>query len=70
MLLAFVLGTKLFNYLISSSSYFTFFNWIVNLVTYIVWLGKRDKNEIYDSPLINGRLAAIITIVIIIALMV
>jgi L-asparagine transporter-like permease len=69
-LLAFVLGTKLFNYLISSSSYFTFFNWIINLITYIVWLGKRDKNEIYDSPLINGMLAAIITIVVIIALMV
>lgn len=65
---AFVLGTKLFNYLISSSSYFSFFNWIVNLTTYIIWLKQRKENELYNSPLIKGRLEAILTIVIIIIL--
>lgn len=69
-LIAFILGTKLFNYLISSSSYFSFFNWIVNLLTYLIWLKKREKNEIYNSPLIKGRLSAIVTIIIIIILLV
>lgn len=69
-LLAFILGTKLFNYLISSSSYFSFLNWSVNLITYITWLRLREKSEIYDSPLIKGKLAAILTIVVILALFV
>lgn len=69
-LIAFALGTKLFNYLISSSSYFSFFNWTVNLLTYIIWLKHREKNEIYDSPLIKGRLSAIITIIIIAVLLI
>jgi L-asparagine transporter-like permease len=69
-LIAFILGTKLFNYLISSSSYFSFFNWTTNLITYIIWLKKREKSEIYDSPLIKGRLSAIITIIIILILLV
>lgn len=69
-LIAFILGSKLFNYLISSSSYFSFFNWITNLLTYTIWLKKRDKNEIYDSPLIKGRLSAIITIIIILILLI
>nr|WP_238885078.1 amino acid permease [Clostridium sp. YIM B02551] len=69
-LLAFILGTKLFNYLISSSSYFSFFNWVVNLITYITWLRMREKSEIYDSPLIKGKFAAILTIVIILILFV
>lgn len=69
-LIAFALGTKLFNYLISSSSYFSFFNWITNLITYTIWLKKRDKNEIYDSPLIKGRLSAIATIIVILILLV
>ncbi|EKQ53097.1 MULTISPECIES: amino acid permease [unclassified Clostridium] len=64
-LIAFALGTKLFNYLISSSSYFSFFNWTINLFTYLIWLKHREKNEIYDSPLIKGRLSAIITIAVI-----
>ena len=69
-LIAFALGTKLFNYLISSSSYFSFFNWIINLITYTIWLKKKEKNEIYNSPLIKGRLSAIITIVVILILLV
>jgi L-asparagine transporter-like permease len=69
-LTAFALGTKLFNYLISSSSYFSFFNWIINLITYIIWLRKRKENEIYDSPLIKGSLGAIITIIVIIILLI
>ncbi|NRT35546.1 amino acid permease [Clostridium beijerinckii] len=69
-LIAFVLGSKLFNYLISSSSYFSFFNWTINLLTYITWMKYRDKSEIYDSPLIKGRLSAIITIIVIIILLI
>jgi len=69
-LIAFALGTKLFNYLISSSSYFSFFNWIINLITYTIWLKKKEKNEIYNSPLIKGRLSAIITIIVILILLV
>jgi L-asparagine transporter-like permease len=69
-LMAFVLGSKLFNYLISSSSYFSFFNWITNLITYTIWLKKREQSEIYDSPLIKGRLSAIITIIVILILLV
>jgi L-asparagine transporter-like permease len=69
-LIAFALGTKLFNYLISSSSYFSFFNWIINLITYTIWLKKKEKNEIYNSPLIKGRLSAITTIVVILILLV
>lgn len=68
-LIAFVLGSKLFNYLISSSSYFSFFNWIINLLTYVTWLKYRDKSEIYDSPLIKGMLSAIATIIVIIILL-
>jgi len=69
-LIAFALGTKLFNYLISSSSYFSFFNWIINLITYTIWLKKKEKNEIYNSPLIKGSLSAIITIIVILILLV
>ncbi|MZK51137.1 amino acid permease [Clostridium beijerinckii] len=69
-LIAFVLGSKLFNYLISSSSYFSFFNWTINLLTYITWMKHRDKSEIYNSPLIKGKLSAIITIIVIIILLI
>lgn len=64
-LISFVLGTKLFSYLISSSSYFSFLNWIINLITYIIWLKKKNKEEVYTSPLIKGNLGAIITTVFI-----
>ncbi|KMT21041.1 amino acid permease [Clostridium cylindrosporum] len=67
-LLGFAIGTKLFNYLVSSSSYFTFLNWSINLVTYIIWLKNRKEYEMHNSPLIKGRTGAIITIVVIIIL--
>lgn len=56
--LSFFLGTKLFSYLISSSSYFSFFNWIINLITYLRWLNKKNENDISTSPLIKGRWGA------------
>lgn len=65
---AFIAGTKLFNYLVSSCSYFSFFNWIINLITYLIWLKHRHKDEKYDSPLIFGRTGAYSTIIIIILL--
>lgn len=63
--LSFLLSQKLFNYLVSASSYFTFVNWITNLVTYLIWLKKRNENEVYESPLIFGKIGAYATILII-----
>ncbi|MBV7274389.1 amino acid permease [Clostridium sp. PL3] len=60
--LSFLLSQKLFNYLVSASSYFTFINWITNLFTYLIWLKKRNKNEVYKSPLVLGRFGAYVTI--------
>lgn len=65
---SFIIGPKLFNYLISASTYFAFFNWIINLWTYIVWYKKKDASEKYLSPLIKGPSMAIVTIIIIIIL--
>ena len=67
---SFFLGTKLFSYLISASSYFSFFNWIVNFITYLKWLNKKIETDIYKSPLIKGRYGAIGTIIVIIILIV
>ena len=63
--LSFVLGNKLFNYLISASSYFSFFNWIINLITYLLWLKYRCNAEIFDSPLIWGRKGLYATLTVI-----
>jgi L-asparagine transporter-like permease len=68
--LSFVLGNKLFNYLVSASSYFSFFNWVINLITYYSWLKHRKNNESYDSPLIWGRKGALGTLILIAALFV
>lgn len=64
--LSFVLGSKLFNYLISASSYFSFFNWIINLITYLFWLKQRSDAEIFDSPLILGRQGIYTTLILIV----
>jgi L-asparagine transporter-like permease len=63
--LSFIVSQKLFSYLIAASSYFTFINWITNLVTYIVWLKVRDPKETYESHLVSGKIGAITTIIII-----
>ncbi len=64
--LSFLLSQKLFNYLVSASSYFTFINWMTNLFTYLIWLKKRNKDEVYESPLVFGRFCAYVTILAII----
>mgnify|MGYP000860134306 CR=1 FL=1 len=64
-MLSFSLSSKLFNYLVSASSYFSFFNWIINLTVYIIWSKRRTNDEKYDSPLILGRTGAYCTIIII-----
>ncbi len=56
--MSFILGSKLFNYLVSASSYFSFLNWSINLITFIVWLKHRNDEENYVSPLIWGRFGA------------
>lgn len=40
------------------------------MITYTICLKKKEKNEMYNSPLIRGRLSAIITIIVIIILLV
>lgn len=64
-MLSFLLSSKLFNYLVSASSYFSFFNWIINLIVYIIWKKKRSSEEKYNSPLILGKSGAYCTIIII-----
>lgn len=67
--ISFVLGSKVFNYLVSASSYFSFLNWSVNLLTYLAWLKRRNANEI-SSPLIFGRTGAYVTLIAIILLVI
>lgn len=63
-----LVSSKLFNYLISASSYFTFFNWSVNLLTYLVWR-KRCKEELrFRSHLIFGNTGAYATLAAIVLL--
>lgn len=69
-LVSFLVSAKLFNYLVSACSYYSFFNWIVNLIVYLIWLKKRSSEEKYASPLILGKAGAYGTIVIIILLFV
>lgn len=68
--ISFILSTKLFYYLISACSYFSFLNWIINLFTYIMWLKHRKKEEKYKSPLIFGSIGAYSTIIAILILIV
>lgn len=67
---SFFVSQKLFNYLISACSYFTFLNWILNLVTYLFWMKKRHEDEKYNSPLIFGRLGAYVTLIVILFMLV
>jgi len=67
-MMSFALSTELFNYLISACSYFSFFNWIINLIVYIIWLKKRSSEEKLTSPLIWGRNGAYGTIIVILIL--
>lgn len=68
--ISFLLSSKLFNYLVSASSYISFFNWIINLLVYIIWRRKRSREEKYNSPLIWGKAGAYGTIIIILILFV
>lgn len=67
-MLSFLLSSKLFNYLLSSCSYFSFFNWVINLIVYIIWKRKKSSEEKYESPLIWGKAGAYGTIIIILIL--
>lgn len=68
--LSFLLPSSLYNYLISASSYFTFLNWTLNIITYLMWRKKRSKNETYESRLIWGLPGAYGTILAILVLFV
>lgn len=52
--LSFLLPAALYNYLVSASSYITFLNWVLNLVTFLVWRKKREEHETYQSKLVWG----------------
>jgi len=67
-LLSYFLNATLFSYLLSACSYFSFFNWIINLIVYIIWLKKRSIEEAYTSPLIWGSKGAYGTIIVILIL--
>ena len=62
-ILSFFLSAKLFSYLISACLYFSFFNWIINLIIYTIWLKKRSIKGKYTSPLICRRKGAYGTII-------
>lgn len=68
--ISFFVSQKLFNYLVSASSYFTFLNWLLNLITYLIWLRERNSDERYTSPLIFGKAGAYITILSILFMLV
>jgi L-asparagine transporter-like permease len=68
--MSFLLPSSLYSYLVSASSYFTFLNWTLNIVTYLIWLKKRGENETYQSKLIWGRPGAYGTILAIMVLFV
>ena len=61
---SFILSSKLFNYLISASSFFTFYNWTINMMIYRRWLRCRDKSENFSSPLIFGKAGAGVTLIL------
>ncbi|MBL0388442.1 amino acid permease [Tumebacillus sp. ITR2] len=65
---SYVMPSNLFNYLVSASSYFTFLNWSLNLVTFLVWWKKRSPQETFQSKLIFGRPGAVVTLVAIVVL--
>ncbi|HEU4962454.1 MAG TPA: amino acid permease [Bacilli bacterium] len=68
--LSFLLPSKLYDYLVSASSYFTFLAWVMFLLTYLFWRKKKGPEETYHSALIWGRPGAYVTIAAILALLV
>lgn len=63
--ISFFLSSKLFNYLVSACSYFSFLNWTINLIVFLLWLKHRHKEEHFSSPLILGRGGCYVTMVLI-----
>jgi proline-specific permease ProY len=61
---SFLVSSKLFNYLISASSFFTFYNWTIIILIYWRWLRFRDKSENFVSPLIFGKAGGCIALIL------
>ncbi|MFB6468280.1 amino acid permease [Cytobacillus sp. Hz8] len=66
--MSFLLPSNLYNYLVSASSYFTFLNWTLNVITFLIWKKKREKTETYESKLIWGTPGAYSTLFVILVL--
>lgn len=62
--ISFILSSKLFNYLISASSFFTFYNWVINLMIYWRWLKVKSKSEEFSSRMIWGKAGVCITLIL------
>ncbi|MFA0815734.1 MAG: amino acid permease [Anaerofustis sp.] len=65
---SFAFGSVYFKYLVSASSYISFFSWFINLIVYLKWQKEKGPDETQTSPLILGRAGAYVTMTLIAAL--
>ncbi len=68
---SYILPSKIYNYLISASAYFSFFSLGIILICFLLWRKTVANKEIYKSPLAFGApWSTVITLVIIFILFV
>ena len=68
-IISYILPSKIYNYLISASAYFSFFSLGTILICFLLWRKTVADHEIYKSPLAFGApWSTVITLVIILVL--
>lgn len=68
---SYILPSKIYDYLISASAYFSFFSLGIILLCFILWLKTVANKEIYKSPLAFGApWSTVITLVILLILII